>query len=207
MADDKIRDAIYAYLRPLANPVRGGSYAGYIRPLQASGLRSDSWLICSEEHFNKVKAEFVAEKHLNPKTGANMAKPKKLNPEEHTKADLMRHILRAQPDISRSAAGEIYGDPEMFASSQFSTLKSEIKQELKKKAKKVKAAGTKKGSNGVSKRPAYTSPFDNPKDGGSVGPVKPSEVEQLRDENLYLKWQLLGERHGFFERWLEENDG
>jgi hypothetical protein len=202
VSEDKIRDAIYAYLSALANPVRAGTYVGYIRPLQAGGPLKESWLKCSEEHFNAVKAEFVKENHLNPKTGANMARPKKLNPEEHTKADLMRHILRAQPDISRSAAGEIYGDPEMFASSQFSTLKTEIKEELKKKARKNKAAAKKAGSNGVDKKKGSAFVAST----HAVGEMT-SEVEKLRYDNAYLKWQLLGERQGFFERWLEENDG
>jgi hypothetical protein len=196
---DKIRDAIYSYLSALANPARAGTYEGYIRPLRASGLLADSWLKCSEERFNDVKQQFCAERGINPKTGANIVKPKKLDPEEHSKADLIRNVLRSNPDMPRTTAGEFYGDPDIFSSSQFSTIRSEVLEELKKKAKKARKKEAASGGNGVKK--------DSPQAFAAPDTKLTSEVEQLRDENRYLQWQLIGERHGYFERWLEENDG
>ena len=128
-------------------------------------------------------------------------KPKKLNPDEHSKADLIRNVLRSSPDMPRTTAGEFYGDPDLFSSSQFSTIRGEVHQELKEKAKEAQKAKKAKASSGNGVKEGSPQAFAAPD-----APLD-SEVEQLRDQNRYLQWQLIGERHGYFERWLEENDG
>lgn len=127
-----------------------------------------------------------------------MAKPKKLDPSEYTKADLIRNVLRANIEMTRTEAGAFYGDENLFSSSQFSTVRSEIERELEADKKQGKlfdedgkpATKPKAKSNGAKDEKANA-----------------TAVAQLQHENAYLRWQLAGERYGFFERWLEEQDG
>jgi hypothetical protein len=123
-----------------------------------------------------------------------MTKPKtkKYNPETHTKAELMRKMLRQNIDISRKDAGLVYGDEGFFASSQFSTIKGEINEEMEAAAEEAEARAT---------NPTLLSMKPKPE-------KRPAQdaLTKLQYENRYLRWQLEGERQSFFERWLEENE-
>ena len=200
---DKVREAIFAYLSVLANPVRAGTYAGYMRPLN-HGTLGDSWLKCSEEMFERYKTEYVTIHGLNPKTGARMKKPQKLKVDDHTKADLIRNVLRCNIDATYMEVGKFYGDEELFSSSQVSTCRGQVREEQQREKKQLKLfeknkEKTAKKSNGVKKgaRVVMSTMATPPVD---------DEVSALKDENSYLRWQLEGERAGFFDRWLEENE-
>lgn len=202
---NKIRDVIYVYLSALANPAKAGTYAGYLQPLKSSGVIADHGFKCSERFFNRMKASYMVIHSINPKTGAKMKRPQKLNPDEYTKADLIRNVLRANPDMPREDAGTFYGDETMFSSSQFSTIRTEIVKEQKqlklfeKNEAKTPEGKTEKKNNGVPKGTRVVmSTLATP-------PVN-DEVSALKDENAYLRWQLEGERAGFFDRWLEEHE-
>jgi hypothetical protein len=141
-------------------------------------------------------------------------KPQKLNVKEHTKAALIRNVLYANIDASEREIREFYGGKVQLGSGHISMVrqalrrkqireeaqttlfdgeKTKTKTKVKKKAKKT--AEETKATPTATATPASTS-------------LPPIDVAALHDENRYLRWQLVGERQGYFERWLEEtNDG
>lgn len=119
--------------------------------------------------------------------------PKKLNINEHTKADLIRNVVRSNPNMTRREAEEFYGQEDLFSQGQFYTIRAQVQEALKAEKKEKKAKTHNDSSDTKQKGPqAFSAPA--------------SEVAQLRDENNYLRWLILGERRGYLERWLAENE-
>lgn len=130
---------------------------------------------------------------------------KTLKPEEYTKANLLRHLLRQDINLTCPDAGRLYNDATYFSSSQFCTIKREIIQEQKQlklfekqEAKKEKTEKAEKAEKAKTTEKTETETKYDVKINASI--------TALQLENSYLRWQLEGERQGFFDKWLEEHE-
>jgi hypothetical protein len=132
---------------------------------------------------------------------------KTLNPEEFSKADLMRHALRQNIDLSREDASALYGDADFFSSSQFSTIKKEIRAEsLEQKQLKLFEKKKEKKEEKAKKTTAERWKEEEKREKKESKKKNGVSIEALQLENAYLRWLLDGERQGFIDRWLEERN-
>jgi hypothetical protein len=159
---------------------------------------------------------------------------RRLSVAKHSKAELIRNVLKAKPDATADEINEFYkGKLVVIPREVHSTrwhMKNAEKGKVRAYSKKEKRKAPKKEKAAPKETPKKIAPRAvpnvdewgqrriTPGDIGGVTPISHADkacvnksdglslVRSLRYENAYLRWCLEGEKMGFFDTWLEESE-
>ena len=145
---------------------------------------------------------------------------RRLSLKKHTKADILRHYFEHFPKDEGSWQDfqERYSDLELHPSSYYNIRKEFLADwGWPAKAEKKQTKKTKKKTPAAADLPYFRKGLSLEVVDGRLPPVEiegghpegipgtPDEkYRELRRENEYLRWLIVGERKGFLDRWLQE---